>query len=167
MANKTPAPPSETPDRRALLQAYQDVVRSEKEKRGHPALSEGPPGPRYHVLIPLLLMLAGLSAALVLRPAWLFTPPLVESPAIRDATLRVLMYLQIDRIERFRAAKGRLPASLDEAGGDTTAVHYAPGTSGYLLTGNAKGGTLTYDSRIPPKVFLGNSYHLIQNRGRP
>ena len=167
MPEPTPTSPDERPDRRALLQAYQDLVRSEKEKQGRPVPVERPVGTRLQVLVPLLLLLGGLTATLVLRPAWFFIPAPVESAPLRDARLRVLMYLQIDRIEQFRSSQGRLPSSLSEAGADTAGLRYTPSSSSYSVTGSAGGASITYDSRIPPRQFLGGAYRLIQRRRGP
>jgi hypothetical protein len=150
------------PDRRALLQAFKDVVQSEREKKG----DEGRPGsqarPIYVVVMSVVLI--SLIALLVTRPAWLFPRPPEETPAVREASLRVRMYVEIERIEQFRSANGQYPASLLEAGGDTTGLSYTTGPTGYTLTGQNGGITATFAAGSNPREFLGNSYQAIARR---
>jgi len=110
------------------------------------------------------LVAFGLAATLFLQPAWLFPRAPEESPALREASVRVLMYVAIERIEQFRAEHGDLPQTLLEAGSDTTGLSYTVGPSGYSLTGQNRGVTVTYSSGTSPREFLGNSYQLIAQR---
>lgn len=154
--------PSGQPDRRALLQAFQDVVKSEKDKKsGESTLA---PAARPVFLIVMSLILAALTAVLLTQPAWLFPRAPEETPGLREASLRVRMYVEIERIEQFRAANGRYPESLLEAGGDTTALTYSAGPAGYTLTGQNRGALATFVAGSNPREFLGNSYQLISRR---
>jgi hypothetical protein len=110
-----------------------------------------------------------LLGVLLLQPAWLFPPAPLETPALREASVRVRMYVEMDRVEQFRNAKGRLPATLMEAGGDTTGLVYSTADDGYTLVGRDNGFSLTYTSTagIAPRDFLGDSYRLIAQRKRP
>lgn len=155
---------SGSPDRQALLKAYQDVVQEQKDKHHGPA---GPPPAapsRAAFWILMLSLAAGLGATLVLQPEWLFPKVAPEPPALQEASLRVRMYVEIDRIEAFKAHEGRLPATLLEAKGDTTGLTYAPGEGGYSLTGRNGPLSLTYASSQAPQEFLGDSYTLISRR---
>ncbi len=154
--------PSGPPDRRALLEAFQDVVKSERDKRGGELRAV--PASRPVFLFVMGLLLVALTAVLVSQPRWLFPGPPEETPALREASLRVRMYVEIERIEQFRAANGRYPASLLEAGGDTTALTYNTGPTGYSLTGQNRGATATFAAGSNPREFLGNSYQLIAQR---
>jgi hypothetical protein len=168
MAQTPPPAPNLTPgspDRRALLQAFQDVVRSEQEKRSHPVAPE-PSGARRTTRTVLLLAAAGLLVILVAQPRWLFPRPPEETPALSEASLRVRMFVEIDRVERFRADSGRLPRTLVEAGADTSGLTYTPVEGGYTLSGVNQGLSLTYRSGTPPREFLGDSYRLITQRGK-
>ena len=167
MADAPPPPGPGTPpgqhDRTALVQAFQDVVRTEHEKRSAPLPPERPRS-RLPFQLGLIGLAVALAAILVLQPAWLFSKPPVESPALREASLRARMFVQIERIEQFRSANARLPASLVEAGIDSTGMRYAISGSGYSLSGTNHQVTLTYLSSQAPKDFLGSSYRLFSER---
>lgn len=140
------------------------MVQEQKDKQHGP--HGAPPGPpsRAPFWILMLSLVGGLGALLVLQPEWLFPKVAPEPPALQEASLRVRMYVEIDHIEAFRAAEGRLPASLIEARGDTTGLTYAPGEGGYSLTGRNGSISLTYASSQAPREFLGDSYTLISRR---
>lgn len=169
MAQDPPPPSKKTPgphDRSALLQAFQDVVRDQQDKKtGSPAGERLPSRHTYSLI--MLAMAAGLMAILVLKPAWLFPPPIEESTELRNASLRVRMYVEIERVEQFRVANGHLPASLVQAEADTTGLSYSTDGTKYSLTGVNQGVSLTYASGTVPQEFLGNSYALITHRRRP
>jgi hypothetical protein len=148
-----------------LLQAFQDVVRSEQEKKSHPSGPESTASPRTTRTV-LLLAAAGLLIILVAQPRWLFPRPPEETPALSEASLRVRMFVEIDRVERFRADSGRLPRTLVEAGADTSGLTYTPAEGGYTLSGVNNGLSLTYRSGTPPREFLGTSYRMITQRGK-
>lgn len=159
-----PPPPPGAPDRRALLQAFQDVVRSEQEKKSQPPTPE--PTTRRTTRSILLLTAIGLIYLIVAQPRWLFTQPPEEPPALREASLRVRMFVEIDRVERFFADSGRLPRTLAEAGADTSGLTYTPTDGGYTLRGVNNGFSLTYRSGTPPREFLGDSYRMVTQRGK-
>ena len=155
------------PDRRALIQAYQDLVKSESERKLHEGHdSPAPPRRQTFSLIMLAVSLVTL-AVLVIQPAWLFTPPLEESREYQEAGLRVGMYREIQRIEEYRQANGRLPASLTEARADTTGLTYQVQGQDYSLTGRSGGIEISYSSTMPPAEFVGASYDLIRGRNEP
>lgn len=164
-SNPTPRPTAGTPDRRALVQAFQDVVRGEKEKGFQRHRPSAPPAPRRGLLAFLLLTTAALAWVLAAQPEWLFPRPAPEPPALSEASLRVRMFVEIDRIERYTAQAGHRPASLIEAGADTVGLIYSTTENGYTLTGVNQGFTLTYRSGEPPRTFLGDSYRLVRQRG--
>jgi len=154
--------PGGQPDRRALLQAFQDVVKSEREKKGGEGRPEKLTRPMYLAVMSLLLF--ALTAVLFSQPAWLFPRPPEETPAVREASLRVRMYVEIERIEQFRSAKGVYPSSLLEAGGDTTGLSYTVGPTGYTLTGRNGAITATFAAGSNPREFLADSYQAIARR---
>ncbi len=169
MADATPPPPPAQPpgshDRRALLQAYQDVVRTEHDKRTTQPVPVQPPS-RAPFWASMGLLIAVLAGILVLQPGWLFPKAPEESIELRTASLRVRMFVEIDRIDQFRNENGRLPATLIEAGADTTGLRYSVGGDAYSLEGVNRGVTLTYTSSQSAKDFLGNSYQLLAQRRR-
>jgi hypothetical protein len=166
MADATPPAPTPPPgshDRRALLQAYQDVVRTEHDKRTTQPVPVKPES-RAPFWVTMGLLIAGLTSILVLQPGWLFPKVPEESREIREASLRVMMFVEIEQIEQFRSANSRLPATLLEAGADTAGMNYNAGGDSYSLSGVNKGITLTYTSGQTPSDFLGNSYQLLAQR---
>jgi hypothetical protein len=152
-------------DRKAeLLQAYQDVVKFANER---PA----PPAPEPPSRVPFWITMAALVAILATlsfwQPPWLFAPKRRESPALVEASLRVRIYSEIVRIERYQQQHdNRLPATLLVAGGDTTGIRYEPAGSDYSLTGRSGTLVIVYKSDVSPKQFVGNSYSLIRARRR-
>jgi hypothetical protein len=76
------------------------------------------------------------------------------------------MFVEIDRIEQFKNANSRLPATLTEAGADTSGLRYNVGGDAYSLEGSNKGVTLTYTSNQSATDFLGNSYQVLAQRRR-
>jgi hypothetical protein len=150
-------------DRRKLLEAYQEVLRTTKEK---PALKRIVAPDRRPYWIAVGLTIAGLVALLIFQPPWVFNRPPAEPPQLREASLRVRMYVEIDRVDRFKEAKGRWPASLQEAGGDTLGLTFERRGEGYILTGQNGPISLRYVYGSSAEGFLGNSYQLIQGRGK-
>lgn len=155
-----PAPRPGPHDRQALLQAYQDVVRTGHDRDANPPPPDQPPsrGTFWVVMGLIVAVLAGV-LVLQLRPA---APE--ESRELREASLRVRMYVEIDRIEQFRSTHERLPTTLTEAGADTTGLSYSPGADDYSLAGVNRDLNLTYTSAQSPRAFLGTSYQLLAKR---
>lgn len=153
--------PPEDP-RAALLQAYQDVVKFANEQPKRP-----PPDPpsRLPFWITMGSLIATLTTLTVWQPPWLFTPQLKESSAMSEASLRVRIYSEIVRIERYQQQhNSQLPPTLADAGGDTTGVSYTLLRTGYTLTGKSGPLVIVYKSDTTPKQFVGNSYALIRAR---
>lgn len=159
-------PPTGRPDRRALLQAYQDVVRTSRTR----------PAPRRLVVpdrTPFWLgsaaVIIGLVALLVFQPAWLFNRPPSESPQMQEASLRIRMFVEIERVQHFRETQGRWPATLIEAGGDSTGLSYQHLGEGFILTGVNGDLQLRFQSGESAEAFLGNSYQAVRGRaeGKP
>ncbi len=158
-----PPPPVGKPDRRALLAAYQEVVRTTKAQ----------PKPR-RITVPdrtpfwlgISAVILGLAALLYFQPAWFFNRPAAEPPRTQEASLRIRMFVEIDRIQRYKAAQGRLPANLAEAGGDPTGLQFEHRGEGYILTGTNGIVQLRYQSSESPEAFLGNSYQVVRDRAR-
>ncbi len=172
MAEPTPPPapspaPSGQPDRRALLEAYQSLVKSEQDRRVSAAHlpPDRPSGQGFW--IGALVAIVALAGLLFLQPGWLFTKPVQESTTLMDASLRVRMFVEIERIEQFRRDSTRLPATLDEAGVPGDGLDYDVEDGHYTLTGTNGPRVLAYSSDTPPETFLGDSYRLIRERGRP
>ncbi|MEO8634989.1 MAG: hypothetical protein ABI587_06910 [Gemmatimonadales bacterium] len=159
----SPAPAPGQHDRTKLLEAYQNLVRSEQEKRASVALPVRPPS-RAPFWITAVLVIGGLSSVLVLQPEWLFPRAPIETPALQEASLRVRMFVEIDRIEQFRSLNGRLPLNLVEAKADSMGLSYRPSGEAYSFVGRNGALSLTYNSSMSPRDFLGQSYELVAMR---
>lgn len=163
---RTPPPPPDPRDRRALLDAYQTLVRTEQERQAAGPPAPAPPPSRSGFWLLSLLLIGALSALLVIRPSWMFTTPPSESPALMEASLRVQMFVEIERIEKFRSDSGRIPASEAEAGLTAgSGLGYLANGANYTLTGTNGPVALTYSSGTPPAEFLGKSYEIVRARG--
>lgn len=156
-------PPTGRPDRRALLEAYQEVVRTTRAR----------PSPRRLIVpdrTPFWLgataIILGLLALLVFQPAWLFNRPPAEPPQLQEASLRIRMFVEIDRVQRFKEAHGRWPVSIVEAGGDSTGLTFEHFGEGFVLSGSNGLMTLRYQSGESPEAFLGNSYQAVRERAQ-
>lgn len=160
----TPAPGG-SPDRRALLEAYQNLVRAEAEKKAAGPELRGVRPNRVPFWTFTAVLILALGAMLLTEPAWLFTQPKAESREVQEASLRVQMFVEIERLERFRADSGRPPATAAEAGiaAGTNILYEAEGT-GYRLLGRNGPITLTYNAGMAPADFLGNAYQIIRAR---
>jgi hypothetical protein len=92
-------------------------------------------------------------------------PP--ENAALQDASLRLGMAMQFQRIDRYRQANGRLPQSLDEVGAPMQGITYERvGADQFVLRGRNGGVSLTLRSTDPVREFVANSYTVIQRRGQ-
>lgn len=159
--------PTET--KRALLDALQESYQAEQEKQK----DEPPPPPvktrPAYVGVVTVLIAAGL-ATMVSKPAWLVTPPRPpESAERQDASIRVVVYMQAEKIFNFRARKNRLPNTLAEAGGifPTTVQYRKIDESRFELIGTNGVQRVTYRSDGPPlSAFLGNAFQVIARKGQ-
>ena len=165
-----PSPGAPTPEKRALLDAFDQVIKADAEQRGKPA---DPRRPRKWLLHPIamlaLLVLFGTIGYLgAVRPPWLFDrgmPP--ENAALQDASLRLGMAMQYQRIERYRQTNRRLPQSLDDVGAPMQGISYERvGADQFVLRGRNGTVSLTLRSTDPVREFVANSYTVIQRRGQ-
>ena len=160
-----------TPEKQALLDAYDQVIRAEADRREHDAVRK--PARRRWPIHPIavicLLIWAGTGTYLLAtKPAWLFErgKP-TESPAIQEASLRLAMAMQAERVERYRQGRGgRLPASLAEVGPTVEGITYERAGNEYVLRGVNGSASLMLRSTDPIRAFVGNSFVVIQRRGQ-
>jgi hypothetical protein len=158
--------PKDPNDRRALLSAYKDVLESEKNRgKTEGGASQG--------LSPRVLVLLGLTVVMVVGLAnhdrWLDPVKLPEeSRSIREASLRLVMSHEIHGIEAWRQAHGgALPDSATAARTTLSPFKYEVANGQYQLTGSSAGITVTYQSTESLSTFLGQSYDIVRNRGKP
>lgn len=159
-----------SPEKQALIEAFENVLVADAEKREkeQSARPTAPPRRRMHpiaVLSLLVLVVVGAYVGIA-RPAWIFERGAPAEPAsMQEASLRLAMAMQFQRIERFRTQSGRLPTTIDEAGPVMPGVRYqARHPDGFTLTGTNGAVTLTLQSTESLSAFVGNSYELIQGR---
>jgi hypothetical protein len=163
-----------TPEKKALLEAFDTVLKTQADEREAQRLeaearrlARARSRPVMWVCAAVVLFV---SAYLwIEQPEWVFPNRAVpESMAVKDASLRIAIANAAQHVERFRQRKGRLPATLEEAGahGDGFTYERGGGGSGWRLTGQNGGVRLTLASADPLAKFLGNSFEIISRRGR-
>jgi hypothetical protein len=160
-----PTPPS--PEKRALIDAYKSALAASAARTGPTAASRSrPTRPIFWVV--LLVALAGAAAVAVFRPGWigLASAP-AEPPAVREASLRLAVALEAQRVLRFQRTNGRLPATLTEAGAGLPGVTYQPSREGIFELNAADGDiAVIYRSTGSLRAFVGNSYEVVSRRGK-
>ena len=102
------------------------------------------------------------------RPEWAFSAPtLPESPAVREASLRISVANAVQHIERFRQQrKGQLPVTLEQAGANGAEINYQRTAAGYQLEGEDEGIRVSFTSGESLMRFIGNSFEVIARRTR-
>lgn len=94
------------------------------------------------------------------NPAWV-TPTMPDpvNAEKAEASLRVAMFYEAQRIESFRQESGRLPDSLGELGGTPPAemTYQRVDARTYQLTGQNRGVTLTFNSDQAIQQFVGDA----------
>jgi len=159
-----PTPPSGQYNREDLLKAYKDLVHEAQEKATHrEPPPESPPSHRAFWITVLLVLMLSLGSVLF-YPQWYFPPQRHEDPILTDASLRLAVHREILRIEQYKKASGRLPATLKEAGGGETGVQYTINGEDYTLTARSGSISVSYQSGTPPEQFLGDAYERVRRR---
>ncbi len=160
--------PDPSPEKRALLEAYDAAI---QRKNDEPA---SPPPARRRLMHPVtalcLLVLVAIGVWIAAaRPAWLLARGFpTETGPVREASLRLAMALQYQRIEQFRDSAGHLPERLDQTGpslGDLTYTTTQFG--GFVLEGTDSTVRLTLRSEDSLATFVGDSYEIVSRRGAP
>lgn len=176
MTHETASPPSApgaSPEKRALLEAFDTVLKSQAEVREAERLAAEAARRARRRVRPLIWFTAAMTLCLtaylwVERPTWIFPaaiPP--ESLAIKEASLRIGLANAAQHVERFRQRTGRLPESLSETGAHGEWLSYErTGSSDWRLVGSNGPVQLTLTSSQPLPDFLGNSFEVISRRQR-
>jgi hypothetical protein len=102
--------------------------------------------PRW--MLPLGLNLGVLAVYLLIAPpGWVVVSPIAPPPdAERVEDLRTAMYFATVKIDGFRAANDRLPATLVEAGVSGNGIDYNPRGNTYVLTATLGEEVVLFDS---------------------
>lgn len=155
--------------KRALLEAAQAAVTDAEHKADEARRSSQPRRARLSPMIAAAIASGIGLYLLVARPAWFVTPPPPpDPPAIAAASVRLTLAREANRVHRFLADSGRLPASMAEAGSTVSAVEYERlNDSGYVLRAVGGSGAVRLSSRDSLPLFIGNSLRLIMARGQP
>ena len=165
----TPLTPASHDSKTDLLEAARAVVKERNEKAEQAAARRMQPEVRKRVGVLSVLGLAGL-LVIVLQPSWLNGPKALppESPAIVEASVRLAMLREQQRVVDFLKRTGRLPATLSEAGVTVPGLGYeALPQQEFRLFAQAGDSLLVLRSSDSMTLFLGNSLREIKNRGRP
>ena len=175
MTNHTDTQPASGPtaQKQALLEAFDTVLKQQAEAR-EAELREAEARRRARRRVrPSIAAAALLSLALCCylyleRPDWLFpAPPVPESVAIKEASLRIGMANVAQHVERHRQRTGALPRTLAETGTRVEGMTYEPlGPATWRLVGDYAGLELTLTSQDSLPRFLGNSFEVISRRPR-
>lgn len=168
--NGTANTPGASPQKQALLEAFDGVLKKqaldrEAEQREAEAERRRGSGVRP-ALLGLMTVVMALCAYLYLqKPEWLFPTNGTESVAIKEASLRIGMSNVAQHIERYRAQTGKLPETLVDAGAHVEGMSYQPlDSAAWRLTGTYGGIEITLASGEPLPRFLGHSFEVIARR---
>lgn len=152
-----------------LLEAAQAVMRDREEKVA--AERDARMHPQVRRRLSLMTLIGSVGFVLViLQPSWLAGPtkPPPETPAVAEASLRLGMLRDRQRILDFVRTNGRLPATLAEVGTDVPGLGYEPGDGQtFKLFAQSGDSLVLLYSTDSMQTFLGNSLQAIKNRGRP
>ena len=175
MSQDTTTPPSNasaSPEKKALLEAFDTVLKTAAEERELERLAaearRRSRGASRLLLVLCTVILAFVSVYLyVERPEWIFpvaAPP--ASPAVRQASLRISVATAAQHIERYRQQRGQLPTTLEQAGANGAAISYQRTAAGYQLEGEGDGIRVSFTSGESLTRFIGNSFEVIARRPR-
>ena len=169
----TASVPGASPQKQALLEAFDSVLKQQAENREADLREEAARRRSRNRVRPTVWTAAVLALFLctylyIERPEWLFpasAPP--ESVAIQEASLRIGMANVAQHVERYRQRRGKLPSTLLEAGTQVEGITYQPlDSTRWRLIGSHGGVELTLASREPLPKFLGNSFEVISRRSQ-
>lgn len=159
------------PNKQALLEAFDDVLKADAERRAEVAET---PAPKRRAVSPVVVLglfaiVAMITAIFVSRPPWLgFPDEYVEAPVVKDASLRLAMYQARQRVEQYRAANGSLPATLVAAGVSDPALRMTiVSGSRYVIEGGSDSARLALRSDEPVRPFLGDAFEVVAGGRAP
>ncbi len=163
-----PTPPS--PEKRALIDAFETVMQAESE-HASPMVGSGRRLPRRTRPFAWVVLVASTSLFAIgasTRAPWLgFPQPLDEQPIVQEASLRLAIALEAQRIVRYQREHGALPSRLEDAGPVVPGVRYHRGTGGdFELRGSNGDASAMYRSSEGLRRFVGSSYDIVTRRAQ-
>ena len=143
----------------ALSDVLKDQVR--RDELRSTAAPKAAERARVHASVPPAL-------ALVSIWLWVFPPavliPQVPTvpPAAQEAGLRMEMFIQLTKIQRYMLENGSLPARLDDVGERSDGVQYRRlGDDVFQLSGQTGDITVDYTSTEPEEQLLGDARAIV------
>jgi hypothetical protein len=173
MSQDTTTPPpnaAASPEKKALLAAFDTVLKTAAEEREIERLAAEARrrnrGASRLLLVLCAVVLTFVSVYLyVERPEWAFAAlSLPESPAVREASLRIGVANAAQHIERYRQQRGQLPVTLEQAGANGAGISYQRTAAGYQLEGEGEGVRVSFTSGESLTRFVGKSFEVIARR---
>jgi hypothetical protein len=169
----TPAPSvAASPQKKALLEAFDTVLRTAAEERELERLAaearrRSLGASRLLILLCTMIVVFVSVYLYVERPEWAFPAPSTpESSAVREASLRISVANAVQHIERYRQQHGKLPATLEQAGANGAGIAFQPTATGYLVSGDGDGVRVSFTSGQSILRFIGKSFEVIARRTR-
>lgn len=158
---------SETDQKQELLHAAQAAV-ADAKARAEARSSDTASRSRAREILTvagLVLALTGFTLA-ALRPAWFLTPPPEpEPPVIQEASVRLTLVREAQRINGWRMANGRLPDDLAEAGTPVAGLAYDRlNDSVFALSLPVGTSLITWRSTDSLSAFIGGSVATVAAR---
>ena len=157
MAGSQPPRQSSASERKKLIEEYEQTKRSEAERHS----SEQTQALQRKKTTRMTILGLALALALVLAfapPAWILPAPQPRPTAAeREASIRFSIFLQAQQIEHFRASRGRLPATLEEAGQPLPGVAYLVNSGSTYQLRSTQDQAISYSSTDSLYAFLGAS----------
>jgi hypothetical protein len=154
-----------TPAAGSRAEQVGSLVQEFYEERGKEAAeAKAAARPRHNR--PLFTILVAVLCVIVWALPYMveITPPPVSEQVIEDGT-RVTMYLASLDVSRFRAANGRLPTVLSEAGVDHDGLAYnRTSDSTYDIVAHVNGHDVTFHSTMARNEFLGSASALLERK---
>ena len=162
-----------TSQKKALLDAFDTVLRTAAEERELERAS-AEARRRNQGISRLLMVVCTTIIVFVLvylyveRPEWAFpAASMPESTAVREASLRISVANAVQHVERYRQQRGALPATLEQAGANSTSLSLSTTSGGgYRVQGEGDGVLVTYSAGESLTRFIGNSFEVIARRPR-
>lgn len=148
----------------ALHDVVQHAISTEKEFQKK-SVAKGS-NARLVAMLVVAIPLLGFSVwSWVARPAFIWGGAPAMAPAQETANLRMTLYVLGMRLNKYRAAQGFYPASLEALGEHVPGVTYQLVTDSlFELRGLAGREHVVFRSDMNAKEYLGNAKEIISNR---